>query len=101
MNVKRLAICLSASLLALTATGAAGGDHSSDSERASERKHHSGDLVRVVRDATWRFRDVNQAEAEGYQLLFGCVSGHDGAMGLHYVNMALVGDGVLDPRRPE
>jgi hypothetical protein len=102
MNVKGLAICLSASLLALTAAGAVGGDHASDRERASERKHHSGDLVRVVRDATWRFRDVNQAEAEGYQLLFGCVSGpDDGAMGLHYVNMALVGDGVLDPRRPE
>jgi hypothetical protein len=45
---------------------------------------------------------VRQAQAEGYQLLFGCVSGpDDGAMGMHYVNLALVGDGVLDPRRPE
>ncbi|MEX2126491.1 MAG: hypothetical protein WD795_21530 [Woeseia sp.] len=42
------------------------------------------------------------AEAEGYQLAFGCVSGPDvGAMGLHYVNMALVGDGMLEPTRPE
>ena len=33
--------------------------------------------------------------------MFGCVSGpDDGAMGLHYVNMELVTDGVLDPRRP-
>lgn len=97
MSIKGLAICLATSILALAASGPASGDHSSH-----DQKQHRGDLVRVVREATWRFRDVNQAEAEGYQLLFGCVSGpDDGAMGLHYVNMALVGDGVLDPRRPE
>ena len=68
----------------------------------SQQKQHAGELVRAVRDSTRRFQDVNQAKAEGYQLLFGCVSGpDDGAMGLHYVNMELVGDGVLDPRRPE
>lgn len=59
-------------------------------------------LVKTVREATERFRDVAAAEAEGYQLMFGCVSGPDwGAMGLHYVNLALVGDGELDPTRPE
>ena len=59
-------------------------------------------LVKVVREATERFRDVAAAEAEGYHLLFGCVSGPDsGAMGLHYVNLALVGDGELDPAKPE
>lgn len=67
-----------------------------------KHKAHSGELVRIVREATKRFHDVRQAQAEGYQLLFGCVSGpDDGAMGMHYVNLALVGDGVLDPRRPE
>lgn len=65
-------------------------------------RHHSGELVRVVREATRRFHDVRQATAEGYHLMFGCVSGpDDGAMGLHYVNLDLVGDGVLDPKRPE
>lgn len=59
-------------------------------------------LVRIVRESTERFHDVTVAEAEGYHLLFGCVSGPDsGAMGLHYVNLALVGDGELDPSRPE
>lgn len=59
-------------------------------------------LIGVVRESTERFRDVKVAEAEGYSLLFGCVTGPDsGAMGLHYVNLQLVGDGVLDPRRPE
>jgi hypothetical protein len=59
-------------------------------------------FVRAVREATERFHDVAVAEAEGYALMFGCVSGPDsGAMGLHYVNLALVGDGVLDASRPE
>ena len=62
----------------------------------------SGALVRVVRAATERFRDVKVAEAEGYTLTFGCVSGGEyGAMGLHYVNFPLVLDPTLDPTRPE
>ena len=59
-------------------------------------------LVRIVRESTERFRDVAVAEAEGYHLMFGCVSDDDaGAMGLHYVNLPLVADGELDPTRPE
>jgi hypothetical protein len=59
-------------------------------------------LLKVVRESTERFRDVSAAEAEGYRLMFGCVSGPDyGAMGLHYVNLPLVLDGELDPTRPE
>jgi hypothetical protein len=59
-------------------------------------------LVETVRGATERFRDPAIAEAEGYHLMFGCVSGGDyGAMGLHYVKGALIGDAVLDPTQPE
>ena len=59
-------------------------------------------LLKTVREATERFKDVAVAEAEGYGLQFGCVSGPDwGAMGLHYVNFPLVLDGVLDPSKPE
>jgi hypothetical protein len=77
-----------------------------DAHTARTAPHHvratDNALVRTVREATERFRDVAVAEAEGYQLLFGCVSGPDsGAMGLHYVNLALVGDAELDPTRPE
>jgi hypothetical protein len=73
----------------------------SDRETTSH-KQHTAELARVVRETTRRFRDVDVATAEGYRLMFGCVSGpDDGAMGLHYVNLDLVGDGVLDPRRPE
>jgi hypothetical protein len=68
----------------------------------SGRKDTAGALVRIVRQATERFRDPADAEHAGYNLLFGCVSGPDaGAMGLHYVNLDLVGDAELDPSRPE
>lgn len=65
-------------------------------------RNSAGELIKLVRQETAQFRDPAVAEAEGYHLLFGCVSGPDvGAMGLHYVNMSLVGDGELDATRPE
>src|SRR5262245_1307152 len=54
-------------------------------------------LVAIVRDATQRFMDVNAAVAANYKPAFGCVSGPDhGAMGVHYINGDLVGDGQID-----
>jgi methanethiol S-methyltransferase len=71
-------------------------------EPTSSQKDQAGAFVNLVRASTERFRDVSVAEAEGYGLLFGCVSGPDvGAMGLHYVNFPLVMDGELDATRPE
>jgi hypothetical protein len=71
-------------------------------ESILDQKAQAGALVKVVREATERFSDVSAAEAEEYFLKFGCVSGSDsGAMGLHFVNMALVLDGELDATRPE
>src|SRR3974390_1233268 len=59
-------------------------------------------LLKAVRAATERFQDVKVAEAQGYALQFGCVTGDDaGAMGLHYVNANLVSSGVLDPTQPQ
>ena len=84
--------------------------HTHTSVVTAQAQHHGsasvqqfeGDLVKVVRESTEHFHDVSVAEAEGYALMFGCVSGPDsGAMGLHYVNLSLVGDGVLDPTKPE
>jgi hypothetical protein len=67
-----------------------------------DEKARAGELVRLVRQSTAQYRDAANAEANGYHLLFGCVTGPDiGAMGLHYVNMSLVGDGELDATRPE
>ena len=59
-------------------------------------------LVKVVREVTEQFKNVAAAEAAGYALQFGCVSGPDaGAMGLHYVNFPLVADGLIDATAPE
>ena len=90
MKIGRIASCALGVLLASSAV-----PH-------DDRNNNAGELVRLVRQATAQFRDPAAAEAEGYHLLFGCVSGPDvGAMGLHYVNMSLVGDGELDASRPE
>jgi hypothetical protein len=63
---------------------------------------NAGALVKIVREATERFQDVEAAKAEGYALQFGCVSGSDsGAMGMHFVNGPLVMDGELDATHPE
>jgi hypothetical protein len=59
-------------------------------------------LLKAVRESTERFKEVAVAEREGYTLLFGCVSGPDsGAMGLHFVNLNLVGSGIIDATRPQ
>ena len=59
-------------------------------------------LVTAVRNATQQYINVNAATAASYQPLFGCVSGPDhGAMGVHYINLALYGDGLIDETKPE
>jgi hypothetical protein len=67
-----------------------------------QQTRNASALIKIVRESTERFKDVSVAEAEGYALQFGCVSGPDsGAMGLHYVNGALVNSGELDPTHPQ
>ena len=71
-------------------------------ENSTAKTSEANELVKIIRGATERFRDVAAAEAAGYKLQFGCVSGEDsGAMGLHYVNGDLVNSGVLDATRPQ
>jgi len=70
----------------------------------SEHAHHASPpaLVQAVREATLQYIDVNNATANGYGPFLGCVSGPDhGAMGIHYVNGGLVGDGEIDASHPE
>ncbi|MEY2412156.1 MAG: hypothetical protein QOD84_762 [Acidobacteriaceae bacterium] len=77
-------------------------NHSHAQQSTTAQNSQASALLKIVRDSTERFKDVSVAEAEGYTLQFGCVSGPDaGAMGLHYVNGSLVGSGVLDATRPQ
>ena len=115
---RRSGISVATSILAVTLTGVLSSsavgdpatartdvhdhDHGPAPDRSPQAKRHGGELVRLVRESTRRYWDVAVAEADGYGLMFGCVSGGEwGAMGLHYVNMGLVGDGIVDARRPE
>ena len=71
---------------------------------ASAQGHHaaSDSLVDEVRSAILQFADVAVARSAGYAAFLGCVNGpQDGAMGIHYVNGALVGDGKLNLQTPE
>lgn len=73
--------------------------------QASAHDHEhavSAKLVQIVRQSTAQFINVNNLKGTGYAPAFGCVSGSDhGAMGIHYINMGLVGDGVLNKYTPE
>jgi hypothetical protein len=74
-----------------------------DAAAAQHAEHgaSSSPLVETVRQATEPFRDARNVPA-GYGPVLGCVSGPDqGAMGVHFINPALLTDGVLDATRPE
>jgi hypothetical protein len=106
MNVRRIVVNSTLAVVCALALGALPSSTAlarTGNEQAGANHHGSAaGLIEAVRQATYRFQDVKVAEAEGYSLMFGCVSGPDsGAMGLHYVNLPLVLDGVLDPAKPE
>jgi hypothetical protein len=83
-----LATALAAGVLAVAAPIVAGGQ--------------TTDLDRV-RTATARFHSLTQAKQAGYELFYRCTDneGLGAAMGQHFVNGALVGDGKFDIRTPE
>jgi hypothetical protein len=100
---------LACSALGVLALAAAPAPHAADAPGAqlAATQFHSGgkkanELVKIVRQVTAKYRDVEVAESDDYHLLFGCVSGDSsGAMGLHYVNLGLYADGKIDPYQPD
>ena len=59
-------------------------------------------LINKVRVATARYLDINVAASEGWVRGTPCVSGpNSGAMGVHFILPARVGDGVLNANEPE
>jgi hypothetical protein len=53
--------------------------------------------LQAAKSASARFHSVVQATRAGYVRESPCIPGE----GIHYGNMSLLGDNVLDPRRPE
>jgi hypothetical protein len=71
-----------------------------------EERIVDADLVRAldaVRKETAKYKDVKQAEADGYRSAKLCAEAPDdsGGMGIHYVKPELNADEKTDPRRPE
>ena len=59
-------------------------------------------LVQELRSKLGAYKNVEAAGKAGYKLFHGCVNGPDGgAMGVHFVKDALVGDGKIDADNPE
>jgi hypothetical protein len=59
-------------------------------------------LVAKVRNVTAKYADIKVATKEGWVQATPCVSSPTaGAMGIHYVLPERVGDGTIDPAKPE
>jgi len=106
MNVQRrvalVLISMAIPLIASPAEEMPSSLSKSDSAQASWSKRGASPLVDRVRRATARYRDVNVASAESWVPGTPCVSGPNaGAMGVHYVLPARIGDGVLNADEPE
>jgi hypothetical protein len=101
MNILRVALLSSLALPAFT-TGSPATDDPQNGQSVHEHAAPAA-LVQLVRDATRPFRDdIDAAGLAGYGQFLGCVSGpQEGAMGVHYVNMTLVGDNEIDASQPE
>lgn len=106
-NIKRFATPFLVLGIALTvspigALAQNGHMHTAPAPMPQDQQGDATTLISTVRAATERFSNVAVAEAEGYALQFGCVTGDEvGAMGLHYINGNIVGSGILDPTRPQ
>ena len=106
MSIERMKVvaCAALGVLFMTASESARAQQPAASQAQADERSEEADspMVRIVREATIALRDPQAAEAAGYALSSGCVSGpEEGAMGVHYGNAALLGDGLLDVTKPE
>jgi hypothetical protein len=98
MNVLR---SLSIATISLTVSFAAVCGPSSALSAAQASQTHSP-LIDKVRMATYRYKDINVATAEGWVQGTPCVSGpNSGAMGVHFVLPDRIANGVLNADQPE
>ena len=70
-----LALMSAGPLTALAQDGHSHMPTTQTNELTPDQKSKASALLKKVRDATERFQNVEVAEAEGYELQFGCVSG--------------------------
>lgn len=93
---------LYAALLSFPMLATSGDQPENDSTPRAMTSRGSAPLVEKVRRATARYKDIGAAEGEGWVPATPCVSGPNaGAMGVHFVLPARVGDGEIDGAEPE
>jgi hypothetical protein len=98
-SIRRLCLTL---LPSLALSGSLLVAQSASHHSTSHTQTPSSTLVQTVRTATEQFLNVNNATAAGYGPFLGCVAGPDhGAMGVHYVNGAILTKGTLDATQPQ
>ena len=99
MRRKHLLALAVPALVLLAGVGTAGAN--------SRDHHHGGNSIHAAREATAKFRKLTVAEDRGYALLkdaagIGCIDNPGvGAMGIHYANGMLVGDGKVKATAPD
>lgn len=87
--------------LTMTAAGTAAAHGDEDHSPTIEPQQRQE--LAEVRQATAKYQDPETAEQDGYMPVHGCVPNPDGegAMGVHFANPALRGDGTVTPTEPE
>lgn len=99
-NLQRPLLCVA--LLSLPLLVSAGDENANDKTPRAETSKGSAPLVEKVRQATSRYKNLSVALGEGWVAATPCVSGpNSGAMGVHFVLPARVGDGEIDGAEPE
>lgn len=92
---------LATAILSLPLLVAAHDQGNDDSDRPATGKGLAP-LVEKVKRATAHFKNISTAQNEGWVAATPCVSGPTaGAMGVHFVLPARVGDGQIDGDEPE
>lgn len=98
MSIVRLVLFVLSATTSLSALASLGAD---DMQHTGHAASSPSSFVESVRQATQQFLDVRNVPA-GYGPVLGCVSGPDaGAMGVHFVNPALLGDAAFELKQPE
>jgi hypothetical protein len=94
--LKSLPACIAVALATVGAPALAQHDH------AAHNPSSMAPLVAKVRSVTSKYADIKVATKEGWVQATPCVSSPTaGAMGIHYVLPERVGDGKIDPAKPE
>jgi hypothetical protein len=106
MNIPRITPSRVGALAAIVLSTALVGGHltaqAHDADHGSQSARLTGAQRTVIREATWRFKNVDTAIAAGYIPTEECAELPGvGGMGYHFLNPAFAFDNRIDPTQPE